>query len=82
MTNEATPEPPGPGDLPVVLGEAIAAYHPPRSYDPDDITTWPADQLNELAAFVYAGVDGVELVADYVVDDLPEHGVNIQADKP
>ncbi len=74
--------PPEETPLDQLLGEAIAAYHPPRAYDPDDITTWPVDQLNELAEFVYADVAGVELVADYVVDELPEHGVNTQADKP
>lgn len=81
MSNEGTPGPAG-DNLAAVLGEAIAAHHPPRAYDPDDITTWPVDQLNELAEFVYAHVDGVELVPDYVVDELPEHGVNTQADKP
>lgn len=48
----------------------------------EDITDWPLEQLNDLALAAYDGVAGVEIVADYVVDELPDHGVNEQADKP
>lgn len=47
----------------------------------EDITDWPIDQLNELAVYVYDGVEGVELVADGVADDVAEHGVNTEVDK-
>lgn len=59
-----------------LLGEAIAAYHPPRPYDPDDITTWSPDQLDELAVWAIADMPGIEV--DYLGEgqhDAP-HGVN------
>jgi hypothetical protein len=66
------------GGLPVedLLGEAITAYHPPRAYDPDDITTWSAEQLDELAVLAIADQPGMEV--DYLgagQHDAP-HGVN------
>lgn len=60
-----------------LLGEAIAAYHPPRAYDPDDITTWTAAQLDELAVLAVEGRPGFEV--DYLGAGQPDapHGVNM-----
>lgn len=47
-----------------ILADALHDYHPPmRPYDPDDITTWDAAQLDELGLW-QAAVDGVEVSSD------------------
>lgn len=42
----------------------------PTPYDPEDITTWDAQQLDELSVWALAAEQGVELV-DEIPDDLP-----------
>lgn len=44
--------------------------------EPADITTWSAEQLDELGVLAYSGVEGVELDEIGLGDEIPEHGVN------
>lgn len=59
-----------------LLAEAVTAYHSPRRFDAGDITTWSAAQLDELALFAVAGIDGVEVDWLGVGQVNAEHGVN------
>lgn len=54
---------------------------PERPYDPDDITTWDAEQLDELAVWAAVAEQGNELV-DELPDGLPTapHGINTPED--
>lgn len=62
------------------LGEALHANHPPvPPYDPDDITTWDAQQLDELAVWK-AHAEGWELVDEPPAPAAPAHGVTAPGD--
>jgi hypothetical protein len=55
------------------IGLALYEAFPPRPpYDPDDITTWDADQLDELAVWD-AAVNGYELTWDPPDPVCPGH---------
>lgn len=59
-----------------LLAEALDAFHPPRRHDPDDITTWTAAALDELAVLAVAGRPGFTI--EYLDAGQPDapHGVN------
>lgn len=63
--------------LPPAQFQAIAlalyeAFPPERRYDPDDITTWDAAQLDELGVW-QAAVDGAEVTWDPPDPVCPGH---------
>lgn len=63
-----------------VIGAALHAFHPP--FNPDDITTWPVDQLDELGLW-QAAVDGLEVTehpyeAPMLIDSDAAHGTNAE----
>lgn len=62
------------------VADALAALHPP--HDPNDITTWTADQLDELALW-QAAVDGLEVIDHpdeiaLLTDPANTHGANTE----
>ena len=62
------------------LGEALHAEFPPRPpYDHDDITTWDAQQLDELAVWK-AHAEGWELVDEPPTPAAPRHAVTAPGD--
>jgi hypothetical protein len=63
--------------LPKALAAALHEHHPPmRAYDPDDITTWDAAQLDELGLW-QAAVDGAEVLDHPLVDHVADHAVTL-----
>ena len=58
------------------VADGLHELHPP--YDPDDITTWSAEQLDELGVWA-AAEQGLELV-DEPPDPVAPHGENEPAD--
>lgn len=62
-----------------VLAEALHAYNPPVRYDPDDITTWNAAQLDELGVWA-AACDGCEIDEIGEGQEISEHAVTEQGD--
>lgn len=64
-----------------ILADALHDYHPPmRPYDPDDITTWDVDQLDELGLW-QAAVDGVEVLDESDDDDAgDQHSRSLPGD--
>ena len=60
-----------------VLAEALQAFFP-ADYDPNDITTWTATQLDELGVW-NATLLGLELT-DEPLDTVEDHGVTSPGD--
>lgn len=59
-----------------ILAEAVAAFHPPVMFDPDDITTWDAEQLDELAVLAVNNRAGFEIDYIGVGQQDADHGAN------
>lgn len=65
------------------VADALAQAYPLDAslFDPEDITTWPVDQLDQLGLW-QAAVDGLEIV-DHpdgvaMLDESNRHGLNAE----